>query len=368
MHLDMPTRADVERLALARDDHSVTIYLPTSTLPTDAEHNRLAARNLFRTALDTLEAGADAATKHAVAAHLDSLLDDTRFWGDMGVSLALFVTADSIVEFRVPNRLDSLVVVSDRFAIVPLIRAITFSQSAYVLALSQNAVRLVGVSGDHPAVTIDVPDLPTDAETELGLPSLGSRAPHGRIQGDEGKKVRLTQFARAIDHALRPRLNGQSLPLILAGTEPLTSIYRNLTGYTHVVAETLRGNPDELSDAKLAESARQIIDRENAAEVAALLDLFARREAAGRAATSHSDVARAAAQGAIDTLIVALGSSETGTVADDGTLTLGTEPGHNVVEEITRLALRSGARILAVRASDLPEGVDTAAILRYSFS
>src|SRR5699024_359509 len=44
VHIDMPRRTDIERLAAARDPLSVSIYLPTS-IPPDAEHDQLQARN-----------------------------------------------------------------------------------------------------------------------------------------------------------------------------------------------------------------------------------------------------------------------------------------------------------------------------------
>ena len=66
--------------------------------------------------------------------------------------------------------------------------------------------------------------MPRNAESVVGLRSIGGRSPYGRLHSGEGRKVRLTQYARAVDHALRPILNGESLPLILAATEPLAGI------------------------------------------------------------------------------------------------------------------------------------------------
>ncbi len=38
----------------------------------------------------------------------------------------------------------------------------------------------------------------------LWLDSIGGRAPSGPLRGDEGRKVRLTQYARSVDHVLPP--------------------------------------------------------------------------------------------------------------------------------------------------------------------
>lgn len=178
--------------------------------------------------------------------------------------------------------------------------------------------------------------------------------------------MRLTQYARAVDHALRPLLNGQSLPLVIAATEPLRSIYRNLAGYAHLASEVIEGNPDELTSAQLAEAARGVLDRIYAADLVALHTTFDERRTNGRASTDLSDLARAAAFGAVDTLVVDMDAEVKGSVGDDGALSLDSDTGQDAIEEIARRALGSGARVLAVRRSDMPENVQAAGILRYT--
>jgi Bacterial archaeo-eukaryotic release factor family 11 len=86
----------------------------------------------------------------------------------------------------------------------PLLRAITFPHAGFVLALSQNGAWLVGFAGDSPPVRVRVDDMPRDAASAAGKSSINDRSPFGRIQGSEGKNVRLTQYARKVDSALRP--------------------------------------------------------------------------------------------------------------------------------------------------------------------
>ncbi|GAA2129643.1 MULTISPECIES: baeRF11 domain-containing protein [Arthrobacter] len=366
MHIDMPTRYDVERLAAARDPHSVTVYLSTSSVPAHSEDNQSRARSLFSSAVEQLRQGGNNDAVAAIETFLDELLGSPEFWFDMGRSVAIFVTPTSILEFRLPNDLEDHVSVSDRFAITPLLRALTFPNAALVLAISQNGARLIEVTADRPAEEVTVPGMPRDAASAVGLESIGGRSASGRLQGDEGRKVRLTQYARSVDHALRPLLNGNSLPLVIAATEPLTSIYRNLTGYAHLASEVIEGNPDELTPAQLAEAARGVLDRIYAADLVALQTTFEERRSNGRGTTDLSDLARAAAFGAIATLAVDMDAQVNGAVGDDGALTLDGDTGQDVVEEIARRALGAGARVLAVRRSDLPENVEAVGILRYT--
>ncbi|WP_080792869.1 hypothetical protein [Corynebacterium pacaense] len=365
MHTDIPTRTDIEELAATRESFCVSIYLPTSLRHTGAEKTQLTARKLFDAAMEEVEKRTDRRSALPVREALNELLDDRDFWSRPGRSLAVFLTPTGITEYRLPNELGEHVAVSDRFSITPLLRAVTFPHSALVLALSQNGARLVEVTADEPATEVSVPDLPGSAEEAVGLPSISGRAPYGRLQGGEGRKVRLTQYARAVDHALRPILNGTSLPLIVAATEPILSIYRNLAGYRGLTEESIRGNSDEISDAELADSARGILDRIYDRELAELKELFSQRRNSGRAVTDLSDLARSTASGAIATLVVNFEAEVAGSVDDAGNLDLG-DTDFDALEEIARRALATGARVLAVRSADLPEGVVAAGILRFA--
>ncbi|MDO5711723.1 MAG: hypothetical protein Q4P32_08320 [Micrococcales bacterium] len=365
MHLDIPTLPDIQRLAEWSASNSVSIFLRTDVATPGYEDNMARARAAARTAVDRLKETTDRRTWEKVQEHLESLLEDNEFWAHTGRSVAIFATPDSIVEYRLPNGLNDYVSVGDRFTFTPLLRALTFPQAAFVLALAQNGVRLIEVSPQRDAVEVALPELPDSAEQAIGLRSIGGRSAYGRIQGDEGRKVRLTQYARGIDHALRPFLNGQSLPLIVAAPEPLASIFRNLTGYGQVADHTLRGNPEQATPAELAEEAREVLDEIYAQEVEKLRETFRQRRESGRASTDLSDLARAAAFGAIGTLAIDMDAKIAGSIGDGGKLELAT-PGNDVLEDLARRALAGGARVLALRAADMPEDVSAAGILRYA--
>jgi hypothetical protein len=89
-------------------------------------------------------------------------------------------------------------------------------------------------------------------------------------------------------------LAGLELPLILAATEPLASIYRELDSYPHLVDPGIGGNPEAATDEELAAWARAVLDEVYANELAAIRDLFELRFSHDRASTDVVTVARAA--------------------------------------------------------------------------
>jgi hypothetical protein len=369
-HIDIPTRPELIALLDERDPASVSIYLPTSPLPQDADADRIEFKNLAAEAIGQLETGgADRAAVAGVREHVDDLLDDDEFWTRLASSLAVLVTPGGVRTFRLPNRLTSMVEVSDRMHLKPLLRSVTFPQTAVVLALAQGSVRLIEVARDVPAEEIPVADLPSDVASAVGKASITDRSAIGRLQGSEGQKVRMRQYARLVDRAVRPLVAGLGVPLILAGAEPLASIYRSVNSYPALAEEGIPGNPEGASDQELAEAARGVLDRLYAAELAQVRELFEARVSQGRGATDLTDVARAATFGAVDTLLADIDEVVPGFVDEEsGAVTLDESDdaaNYGVVDELARRVLLSGGRVLALRADDIPGETATAAILRY---
>ena len=190
LYVDLPTTAEIAALAAQRDAMSVSIYLPTTPLTQDTQADRIVLKNLAKEAARQLhEAGADKRRGAELAEHLDDLIDDDEFWRFQARSLVILATPEHVRTFRVANALEPMVEVSDRFHLKPLLRAVTFPQAAYVLALAENSVRLVEVSGDLPAVTAKVDGMPAgrrrggrQGEHQRPL----AQRPHPGLRGQEG--------------------------------------------------------------------------------------------------------------------------------------------------------------------------------------
>src|SRR5262245_976404 len=365
---DIPTRAQLDGLLGAREPSSVSIYVPTSPSSRgDAE--RIELKNLAGEAVRQLQqAGADRKDIAAIEEEVADLVDDDQFWRYQARSLALFLTPTRSSTYRLPHNLTTMVEVSDRFHLKPLLRALTFPHTAFVLALSQGSVRLLEIAPELEPAQVAVPDLPKDVASAVGKSSIKDRAPSRKIQGSEGQKTRMRQYARQIDQALRPLLGGLDVPLILAGAEPLDSIYRSVNSYPHLVAASITGNPDSISDGELAESARRVLDDLYAAELRTIQATYAQRLAQRRASGDIADVARAATYGLVDTVLVDIDESVPGQIDENGAVTFddGDDAvNYGVVDEIARRVWLSNGKVLAVRGDDIPGGGPVAAILRH---
>lgn len=367
LYTDIPTRSEIDSLWQATSPASVSLYVPPEP-ESSGEAERIAFKNLTRAALDQL-AHVPKDDLVAVEEALVDLEDDEDFWRHQARTLAVFATPGWVRTFRLPNRLLELAVGGERLHVTPLMRAVTFPQTAFVLALAQGGVRLLETVPDAPPEVVRVPDLPTDVAAAVGKSSIKDRAPVRRLQGDEGQKVRMRQFARMVDTALREVLPGHGVPLVLAATEPLEAIFRSVCRYPDLVPESVAGSPESVSDVDLVREARAVLDRYHAGMLAELRALFEQRAGQNRTSLDVATVARLATQGAVDTLFFDIDVMVPGEVDEDGAVRFDDGPsggGVGVVDEIARRAWLTGSRLLAVRREDVPGGGDLAAILRYA--
>ncbi|EAQ34177.1 hypothetical protein NB311A_00590 [Nitrobacter sp. Nb-311A] len=369
LYVDIPALSDLRKLNDVRADACVSIYVPTTPLTQDVEASRIEAGNLAKQAYAQLEAGGlDKRRLALLAEQLDDLLDDDEFWRFQARSLAIFATPDTIQTFRLANRLQSAIEVADRFLLKPLMRAITFPNEAFVLAISENNVRLIEVFPDLPPQRLQVPDLPKDAASAVKVSSLNNRTSLRRVMGSEGQKVRLAQYSRMVDAAIRPILAGRDVPLILAANEPVAAIFRSINSNPNLVPETLTVTDDRSTESEIAAAARPILDAAYAREIEGVRALFEQRANDRRATTDISDAARLATFGGIETLLVNFDEIVHGTVDEDtGAVVFGEEgpDTYGIVDEIMRRALTSGARVIAARKNDIPGAGSLAATLRY---
>jgi len=370
LYVDIPTRPEILSLIETRADACVSIYLKTTPQTQHVAGSRIAFGNLTRSALEQLDAiDFDKRRRALLKDELDALGEDDEFWRLQAHSLAVLATPDSLRTFRLATDVTETIEVSDRFYLKPLLRALAFPQHAFVLALSENDARLVEIFADLPPTVVSVPGLPDSAADATGRASVNNLTQGTKQANAEGQKKLLLKYARKVDAALRPVLAGRETPLILAATEPLGPIFRSVNSYPALSAEGVSASPDRMSESALASATRTILDGLYAAQIETATALFHERVGHHRSTSDLQAVARAATFGAVELLLVDIDEVVPGTVDEtDGSVSFATTAGATscgVIDEIAGRAILAGAKVLAVRRADMPDGAPVAAILRY---
>lgn len=370
LYVDKPTHEEIAQLNAARADVCVTLYVPTTPLTQHIGAARIEYANLVKAVLAQIDAiGFDKRRKALLEEGLALLGEDEEFWRVQAHSLAVFATPERVVTYRLANKLKADAQVSDRFHLKPLLRAIALPHESFVLALSENQVRLFEIFPDAPPAPVKIDALPKDAASHAGKATLNDRSASGRIHGSEGQRVRHLQYLRAIDAALRPLLAGRNTPLILAGVDPLAALYRTINTYPHLLSTGVKMSPDDMADAEIARHSIKALDEAHAETIRAATDLFHKRGSAGRTATDVTDAARAGTRGAIELLFVNIDETIPGTIDENGVVKFADEASartYDVIDEIAARVLATGGKVLGVRQADVPGGKALAAILRFA--
>ena len=368
-HVDIPTIADVRSLARLRGPACVSIAVRTTPVTQEVQQSRTKFGNLSVDALEQI--GDDLLHKKAkleLEANLADIADDDDFWEHQSESLVVFATPDRVRTFRLPNHLVDDVQVSDRFHLPPLLRALAFPHSATVLVLGQGSVRVLEITGNRPAGEVRLPDMPRDAANVAGKASIVGRSPKRRLQGSEGQKVHLLAYSRRVDEALRPYLAGREMPLIVVANEPLRSIFLSVCSFENVIAGHPKGIAEESPDLEIASASRDLLDGHYETEVRNLVEIYKTRAGVRRATSKVTDIARSSTFGGVDTLLVNMDATLSGSVDEENGTVSYQDAGagsYDILSELAARTLMTGGRVLSVRQDDLPEQEPVAALLRH---
>jgi len=388
--MDILTKKELEQLMCEEQQWCVSIYLPTHHTGVDAQQDPIRLKNLLEEAGKGLaEQGMGTRDVQNILEPVNALLQDSNFWQHQSDGLAIFLTPGRIRQYRLPLDFEEFVAVMDHFHIKPLFPLFTGDGQFYILALSQNEVRLL--NGTRYSVSnVDIGQVGGSlAEAILsdghqaslqlhssgpagGMAGSGSVTFHGQGGGsDESDKNELLRYFNLISDGLTEFLQGDQVPLVLAGVEYLLPIYKEANTYPYLIDMVITGNPDLLSANELHKSAWDIIEPHFQAardEAVAHYQQLA-GQASGRVADTLEKIVPAASDGRIETLFIALGEQSWGVFNPDTNETELHSQMESGDESLLDLAAvqtyLKGGTVYNVEPNKVPGGKSAAAVLRY---
>jgi len=266
---------DLKELVADRGADRVSIFLPTHEMRPETKQDPIRLSNQLREVSDILGCHMRQPDVDAFLAPARELLENELFWLHQKRGLALFLSDQGMRTYRVAADLPEKIVVADRFHVKPLLPLLAGNERFYVLALSQNRVRLFEASRDGVG-EMDLHDIPESLRDAVGYdweqkslqfhtgtPGGGGRRAamfHGQGAGEDDSKDEIEKFFRRVDAGVSELLNGRRGPLVLAAVEYLMPIYRSVSRYPHVLDHGVAGNPDELRPEEIRDRAWKIVE------------------------------------------------------------------------------------------------------------
>jgi hypothetical protein len=378
--------SDWKRLTTLEGPGCISLYLPTHRNGANTPEDQLRLRNSLHEAEARLAAAGWRAPE--VTARLDPgalLLSDSYFWRHLSDGLALFLTPEGALTYCLPLAFRETLSLSQRLYLTPLWPLLNADGVFYVLALSQNAVRLFhGTQWELEAVALE--GLPHNLAEALHFDSFEKevrsrpgvpRGPgrrwsaifYGSGGGEETYKEELAQYCHQIDSGLRDWLKAENAPLVLAGVEYVVALFREQSRYPYLAEAAISGNPERLGLEALHEQAWAIVaprfQRQQAEALAAYRTLSQTR----RVTDDWRKALRAAHRGQVQALFVAVEAEAWGAF-DPETQAVRTlsRPALDSDELLNLAAIRtyaSGGAVYVLPEREMPAATPLAALLRY---
>jgi len=385
-HMDVLTMNRIRTLMDYQGGPAVSLFMPTHRTGAHTQGDAITFKNLLRRARkDLIRFGLRTAEVDEFLHPAQALESDTIFWQHQSDGLAVFLDPDDFQHYRVPMRFAQLVTVGERFHIKPLLPLSTGDGRFYILALSQNQVRLFQGSRFNVNPVEDIGDIPTslaevlgpvDAQDQLQF-RTGMRDGrgghqaiyHGQAYESDDARDDLYRFFSQIDRGLREVLGDDQAPLVLAGVEYLLPIYHDANSHPHLLEEGITGNPEHMRPEELHKRAWEIVRPHfrQAEETAARR--YRRRAGTGLTSSDICEVVPAAAHGRVGSLFVALGTHLWGSY-DEETLTVNFSERRDVqsddlLDVAAVYTLNRGGTVYAVPQRRVPSDDPVAAVFRY---
>ncbi|MCG6134935.1 MAG: hypothetical protein MET45_09760 [Nostoc sp. LLA-1] len=378
----------IDELAIlaAAKDTCVSIFLPTERRGVETQQNPIRFKNLLREAEEQLIATGMRPQDARDLLKPAQKLDEYDFWQHQSDGLAIFISGDVFSYYCVPLDFAELVVVSDRFHFKPLLPLLTGDGQFYILALSQNQVRLFQGSrysvsemelGDVPqsiAEALKYDDTEKSLQFHTGTSQGGGGSDrsaifHGQGSGNEEQKDDLLRYFQKVNGGLYELLNNQRFPLVVAGVDYLLPIYKQANTYPHLMDEGITGNPEELQAEELQQQAWNIVQPYFDQGQHEAMERYQEMAGTGQTASNITEAVSAAYYQRVDSLFVPVGQQKWGHF-DPETGRVEVHPQQEAGDEdLMDLAavhtLLNGGTVYAVEPEQVPGAAPLAAVLRY---
>ena len=176
--MDAITITELKTLLTGYSGWHVSLFMPTHRAGRDLEQDPIRLNNLLREAEQRLQdkglqqdkalqgKGLRSPDVREMLKPAQRLLQEPGFWRNQSDGLALFFTPETFHYYRLPLPFEELVVISNRFHLKPLLPFFASDGHFYILALSQNQIRLLEGTR-HTVDEIDLESVPSSIAEAL---------------------------------------------------------------------------------------------------------------------------------------------------------------------------------------------------------
>lgn len=316
-----------------------------------------------------------------------ALLESVSDWNTIfdsvegkGKSIAVFRSKNIFQIAFLQEEIASRAEIGPEFYIRPLLPELTKDKLFYLLALSQNDVRMLRctlTSSEEVPLKKETatsftsyqnsvkPDHDQVNRTSAGPGSGSSKGAVGTTNTErETKDEYLSHFFKQINTGVNEVLRGKTEPIVLAGVDYELSLYKRVNSYPHLSEEGVHGAPNSLKSGEMHARAIEALAKDYEKKLDKSLAEYDHKVGGG-ASNRLKDVVTAAHDGRVLTLIVSDSLTSTGTFDEATNQAIGGKGDQDLVNDAAVQTILHAGNVFVAPNSKMPNGTPVAAVFRY---
>jgi len=315
--MSLVSKKEIAELHDINQEHCISIFIPTHragkkvfqeedalSLKVQLQHvkKKLAKKGFYETDITT------------ITAPVQQLIDDHLFWRQQSDGLAIFIAENYFQKYTLPIYFEAFNYIADTFYLKPLMPLFVDDGRFYLMTLELGKVQLYECS-QHSITEIIIDDLiPENLQDRVGydyeeknLQFRTQQAGKGQVMyhGQEAKgkrKNEIKQYFRAINDGLKPILNDENIPFVLASQDYLFDIYNSVNTYSNFFDKNINSDFKATDILDIHELAWEMIsptfDQNRKDKIAQFLEA----QGTGKTAIGIEKILQKAFKGQVDTL------------------------------------------------------------------
>ena len=380
------TKELIQELLSTDQSPCLSLYMPTDRTHSENLTNPIRYKNLVNEMGESLFQKYSAKEVKEYLEPLEALVNDNDIWNYTKDGLAVFSAKGMFKVVRLHNSVEELAMVADSFHTKPLRQYLQSLDQFNLLGLTLHNIRLyegnrhslteVELTADTPkTITEALGDELTDKHTTVasygGAGGDSSAMHHGHGGKNEETEKDTERFFRVVANAIYELYSKPSgWPLILAALPEHHNLFQKVNKNPLLLSKGITINPFSVSPDQLAKMAWEIMEPEYNLKLDSLAERFGQARANRKGSDDYKEVAVAAVEGRVDTLLVEadriIAVRVTNLVTGNTQKKDMTNPKvDDLLDDLGELVMKLGGQVMVLPTDKMPSETGLAAIFRY---
>ncbi len=378
----------LKELIRPRKEPCVSIYIPTHYEWGEKDQDRIRLKNQLQKIKAQLEEKKyDPAEIEKFLSDANLLYENEDFWRHTSRGLAMFISPNETIYYRLPIVFEEYSEVSSQYYIKPLLPLVSEDGRYFILTLdlkqsklyhgSKFSISQVKLPSDIPtgleeAMKLDDPEKSIQFHTGAGG-SSGDRPAvfHGQGTGSDDKleKKQILRFFQMLDKGIQEQIANENVPLVLIGVEFLIPIYKEANSYPYLIREAVDKNPDDLSPQEIHDQSWETIKPYFKKSEEKAVDEFGNKQNEDLASSKIDEVIKGSLNKRIDKLFINLDKQVWGRFDENNDQLIidpeSTPENEDLQDYAVRQTIKNNGIVFSLKDERMPNSEYLAAIFRY---